>query len=56
MILTFYLHLYPMCPAVDVLHGVIVVDERGARVRPIEHSLPRTCLKKTHTCMMVKIA
>lgn len=32
----------PVLSTLDVLHSVIVVDERGGWIRPIEHSLPCT--------------
>lgn len=36
----FNLQLSPVLSAVDVLHGVVVVDERDADKHPIEHPLP----------------
>lgn len=42
----FNLNLYPVLSAVDVLHGVIMVDEWGAGIRSIKHSVSCTCMAK----------
>lgn len=42
----FNLQLCSVLSAIDVIDSIIVVDERGAGIRPIKHPLPSTCVAK----------